>query len=108
MELVQYRMKNKMSQSDVAKLLGISKSTYGHYETGKNQIPIDRLVQLSKHYNVTVDALLGLDQDRNYPMRLLAERYGLTKSEADGIIRFVELSKEKRKALLKLLNELQR
>ena len=47
-------------QKDIAQLLGISQQYYSEYESGKRTIPVPYLIELSKHYNVSVDYLLGL------------------------------------------------
>lgn len=46
-------------QKDVADYLGVTRSAYGKYETGKNNIPIDKLIMLAEYYDVSVDFLLG-------------------------------------------------
>ena len=45
-ELPVLRAKAKVSQDDVAKMLGISRQTYNSYETGKRIIPIVTLLAL--------------------------------------------------------------
>ena len=49
-----------LSQSDIAKMLNISQSTYSRYENGNLDIPTEILISLSKYYNVSVDYILGL------------------------------------------------
>ena len=53
------REDNDLLQKDIAKILGISQY-YSEYESGKRTIPVPYLIELSKHYNVSVDYLLGL------------------------------------------------
>ncbi|WP_406944521.1 helix-turn-helix domain-containing protein [Halobacillus sp. SY10] len=53
------RKENKMSQRDVAKLLGISESGYGYYEQGRNEPSIGMIKMLADRYDVTTDYLLG-------------------------------------------------
>lgn len=54
-----FRKKKNISQAEVAKYLGLSQTAYGHYETGRRQIPIDSLTKLADFYGVSVDDLLG-------------------------------------------------
>ena len=54
------REDNDLLQKDIAKILGISQQYYSEYESGKRTIPVPYLIELSKHYNVSVDYLLGL------------------------------------------------
>lgn len=56
--LAEYRKAKKLSQKEVAGLLGISQATYSTYERGRTEPPIELLVRLSYLYNVTVDALV--------------------------------------------------
>ncbi len=50
----------KMTQKEIATLLGIDQRTYSHYENGDRRIPIIHIVKLAKFYNVSSDYLLGL------------------------------------------------
>lgn len=48
-----------MTQDDVAKFLGISRSGYTYYETGKSLPSIDTLKKLAAIYDTTIDAVVG-------------------------------------------------
>ena len=62
------REDHDLSQTKLAKLLGMSQTGYSKYETGENDIPIGILIQLSELYKTSVDYLLGLtDQTERYP-----------------------------------------
>ena len=51
-----------------AELLHIRQNTYSQYETGRRQIPIALLIQLSEFYETSVDYLLGLTNEmKPYP-----------------------------------------
>lgn len=55
-------------QSDIAKILNTTQSQYSLYENGLRTIPIEKLIILSKFYNVSTDYLLGLTNERkSYP-----------------------------------------
>ena len=54
-----------MNQTEVAKMLGMSQTGYSKYETGENDIPTAILIKLSKIYNVSVDYMLGISNDKN-------------------------------------------
>ena len=54
-----YRKSKGLNQEDVAKLLGISTTAYGHYETGRRNPPADNLAKLADIYDVSVDILMG-------------------------------------------------
>lgn len=55
-----YRNKLGLKQDDVAGMLGVAKSTYSLYETGKREPDVPKIKQLSKILNVSADELLGL------------------------------------------------
>ena len=47
------------SQEEIAKIIGTSQSYYAQYENGKRAIPFERVVILSKYYNVSLDYIAG-------------------------------------------------
>ena len=53
------REDSDLTQTQVARLLGMSQTGYSKYETGENDIPTDVLIRLSKFYNTSIDYLLG-------------------------------------------------
>lgn len=54
------REDNDLSQTQVAKMLGMSQTGYSKYETGENDIPTQVLIKLAKFYNISVDYILGI------------------------------------------------
>ena len=48
-----------LSQTQVAKMLGMSQTGYSKYETGENDIPVAILEKLADLYHTSVDYLLG-------------------------------------------------
>lgn len=48
-----------LTQTQVAKMLGMSQTGYSKYETGENDIPTAVLIKLANFYNTTTDYLLG-------------------------------------------------
>ncbi len=52
------------SMSQVANKLNVSKSTYSMWEYGRDIIPIKRLINLANLYNVNIDYLMNLKEDR--------------------------------------------
>ena len=59
------REDNDMYQKEVAKLLGISQQYYSEYEKGKRTIPVQHLMTLAKHYNTSIDYIVGLTDEIN-------------------------------------------
>lgn len=57
-----------LSQTELAKLLGMSQTGYSKYETGENGIPVAILGKLADLCHTGVDYLLGrTDQRAPYP-----------------------------------------
>lgn len=64
------REDNSMTQQKVADLLNIGQRTYADYESGKTRIPIDNIMILAKHYNVSLDYITGASNIRTeYPKK---------------------------------------
>lgn len=62
------RIDSDRTQSQIAEVLGCQREVYRRYEKGIRQIPVDMLIQLSKLYNVSIDYLVGLtDEKKPYP-----------------------------------------
>ncbi len=60
MRLKELREENGVSQKQIAEYLNIRQNTYSQYETGKRQLPIDVLINLSQFYHVSTDYILGI------------------------------------------------
>lgn len=73
--LREIREDRDLYQKDIAKVLNIRQKQYSLYETGVRLIPVDKLVQLAKYYNTSVDYLLGLTDERKpYNKSILESR----------------------------------
>ena len=59
-----------LKQADVAAVLKVGQRTYCDYELGKTRIPVDSLIVLAKMYNVSMDYICGVsDEKRAFPKR---------------------------------------
>ena len=56
--LKQLRKQKNLTQANLADFLCISKSAYGYYEQGKNQMDYKTLVKLSDFFGVPIDYLI--------------------------------------------------
>lgn len=52
------------TQTDIAELLKIGQRTYCDYELGKTRIPVDSLIVLAKYYNVSMDYICGMSEEK--------------------------------------------
>lgn len=53
-----------LKQVEIAELLETTQKQYSRWETGEYQIPLDKIVHLAKFYNVSLDYLAGLTNDK--------------------------------------------
>lgn len=53
-----------LTQQNIADILNTSQSYYAQYENGKRQIPFDRVIELAKFYNVSIDYIAGLTNSK--------------------------------------------
>ncbi|WP_067730178.1 LexA family protein [Oceanobacillus damuensis] len=61
-QLIQNMRKNKkLSLDELAKKVGVSKSTLSRYESGKREFPINNIEEYAKALDTSVEHLLGID-----------------------------------------------
>jgi len=58
--LKQLRQKNKLTQSELAAILGLKPTAISNYESKRNEPSFDKLIALSKYFDVSCDYLLGV------------------------------------------------
>ncbi len=58
------REDHDLSQTKLAKILGMSQTGYSKYETGENDIPTNILIKLAFYYNTSIDYMLGLTDEK--------------------------------------------
>lgn len=61
--LKELRKDNNLSQKQLAEKLCISQQTYSDYENGKTEPTIETLISISKLFNVTIEYLLGIEDE---------------------------------------------
>jgi len=67
--LKEIREDRDLLQKDVAKILDMTQTGYSQYEIGANDISTKVLKKLAYHYNVSIDYLLYLTDERDYHRR---------------------------------------
>lgn len=55
-----------LTQTQVAKILGMSQTGYSKYETGENDLPSSILIKLADFYDVSVDYILNRTSDPTF------------------------------------------
>lgn len=65
-EKIKYlRKASGLTQSDLAKELGVSYPTISNYETGSRTGTIENLVKIADYFNISLDWLLGRDTSKD-------------------------------------------
>lgn len=59
------RIERKLSQSQIAKTVFVSQRTYADYELGVIRIPVDVLIKLAEFYDVDMNYICGVSDDRS-------------------------------------------
>lgn len=58
------REDNDLTQIQCAKVAFISKNSYIRYETGERVPPVDVIATFAKYYDVSMDYIVGLTNDK--------------------------------------------
>lgn len=79
LKLTQLRKSENLSQEQLAKIIGVSKQAYGHYEREERELGYDMLCKLADYFGVTVDYLIGHESVKNpimeRPLSEIAENF---------------------------------
>ena len=78
------RLRKRMTQSDLAERLGVTKSVISAYETGLRMPSYDILIKISRIFRVTTDYLLGLESKQEIDVS------GLTENEIHALTNLVK------------------
>lgn len=79
MKLKELRKKFNKKQEEIAKYLNISTTGYNYYETDKREPSIETLIKLADYYNVSLDYLVGRENNPNILTSLYNEKKELIK-----------------------------
>lgn len=58
--LKQLRQKHKLTQGELAHILGLKPTAVSNYESKRNEPSFDKLIALSQYFDVSCDYLLGI------------------------------------------------
>jgi transcriptional regulator with XRE-family HTH domain len=83
MALRAYRMRRELSQSDLARLAGVSPSAISQVERGERGLSLETLLNLAARLNITLDELLGGEVTPDYR---IGRRHGLGTAPAGSIL----------------------
>ena len=110
-QLKKARLNMNYTQQQVADLMGITKSTYCGYETGKRQPDVAKLKQLARILNTSGDVLLetGFEPEpsfENAVAELNTHSTALSKTHQTVLAQLKKMNDEQVKAVLAFINSL--
>lgn len=82
------RIKNKMTQAQLAERLGFTKSVISAYETGIRLPSYDTLIRIARLFHVSTDYLLGVENKQ------VIDLSGLSEREIRALTELIESMKE--------------
>ena len=86
--LISLRKSKNMTQQELAKNLGIGKTTISNYETGYSSPDIEMLSKIATYFNVSADFLLGREK------KYIADSFQITGEEKEVIKSYRNLTAE--------------
>lgn len=116
--LRELRVKSGFTQSQIAKILNIDRSTYSYYEIGKTTPDVSTLMSLTTIFNISMDSLLadeishkGLAQKKPAANYLFSKKntshiYELSGEEKELVGLFRICSKKQQAAILEHLSKM--
>lgn len=96
--IAELRIRNEMTQAELARRLGVAQQTVFGIECGERRVRIDWLPPLTAHFRVTADELLGLKPLPPLPETHISPRLqrhidtlkGLSEADQGFIIKLAE------------------
>ena len=82
------RLKENMTQAQLAQKLGLTKSVISAYETGLRLPSYDILIHIAKIYNVSTDYLLGVESKQHIDLS------GLSQEETNALLNLIKAMKK--------------
>ena len=65
MKLKEIREENELTQKRMADILNVSRSAYSLWEINKNIIALTKLNEISNIFNISIDYIVGLTNEKN-------------------------------------------
>ena len=78
------RLKENMTQAQLAQKLGLTKSVISAYENGLRLPSYDILIHIAKIYNVSTDYLLGVEHKQEIDLS------GLSQEKIDAVLNLIK------------------
>lgn len=72
-KMINIRQNNELTQTQMAKILNVSRSAYSLWEINKNVVPLEKLNDFCNYFNVSMDYVAGISNSSqgNYDKKKL-------------------------------------
>lgn len=81
------RLKESLTQAQLAQKLGLTKSVISAYETGLRMPSYEILIHIAQIFHVSTDYLLGLEQKHEIDLS------GISQEEVDALLNLIKAMK---------------
>lgn len=108
------RQQKDVSQSEIAKYIGLTVGAYQNYENGRREANYETLCKLADFYNVSTDYLLGRTPVKQMTTKepdvlsQLAQIFNLTEMQKVIVQTYIAVSPKERKKLIEVMEEVVR
>lgn len=89
--LLKLRLEKQATQSEVARQIGVHKSSVSAYEVGRRMPTSDQLCKLADFYNTTTDYLLGRTDDPRDIAFLMAAYQKMSPKDLEIFLEFRQI-----------------
>lgn len=104
-KLTELRKQRGLTQSDIAKVLGIARTTYSSYEQGRRSPDVDIQNKIADYFNVSLDYLHGREGTEAHvlsdkQLRIAAHvDDDFSEGQIEEIIHYIDFIKQKKQEL---------
>ncbi|MBH0340069.1 XRE family transcriptional regulator [Bacillus thuringiensis] len=95
------RREKKLTQQDIADVLGIEKSNISRFESGKQSLSSENIIKTAKYFDVSVDYILGISDYKTINKK---KEEQIPKDVVELIKKINTLSPEKRQLIESLID----
>ncbi len=103
LKVKELRQEKNLTQKELAKLIGTTQASVSDWEVGKVEPSIEWLKRLSNFFNVSVDFIIGSEDDFGNVIENSEKNYTLEKDTREIIELYGKLDKEQRTFFIKAL-----
>lgn len=97
--LKKLRESKSYTQQQMAELIHVHRSGYSKMENNQQDVPVEYLVQIARHFGITIDEVIYFGEKNSLPQEISVE----DKATLEQLQLINELDKEEKTILLKLI-----